>query len=329
MKETMTTRERFQALLNFEKPDRLPVIEWAGWWDKTINRWESEGMPSGMDRHQIMEYFGLDLHYQNWIRGISGDLPQKRQHYEGLILNEDDYEKILPHIYQYPTVDTNMWTKWAEIQKQGKAALWFSLDGFFWFPRVLFGVENHLYAFYDHPELMHRINRDLAEWILKIIDDVCKICIPDFMTFAEDMSYNHGSMLSKELFDEFLRPYYQMVVPRLNEYGIKAIIDSDGNIHQAAKWFEQAGLDGILPLERQAGVDMAKLRVDHPDMLFIGAYDKMVMNKGEAAMRSEFERLIPVAKKSGFIISCDHQTPPGVSLEDYKLYVKLFREYAF
>jgi hypothetical protein len=54
----------------------------------------------------------------------------------------------------------------------------------------------------------------------------------------------------------------------------------------------------------------------------------MVMNKGEAAMRKEFERLVPAAAKGGFLISCDHQTPPGVSYEDYKLYIRLFREYA-
>jgi len=54
----------------------------------------------------------------------------------------------------------------------------------------------------------------------------------------------------------------------------------------------------------------------------------MTMNKGEAAMRAEFERLLPTAKKGGFLISCDHQTPPGVSYEEYKLYLSLFREYA-
>ena len=44
---------------------------------------------------------------------------------------------------------------------------------------------------------MHRINSDLADWILLVTEQVCSICTPDFMTFAEDMSYNNGSMLSK------------------------------------------------------------------------------------------------------------------------------------
>jgi uroporphyrinogen-III decarboxylase len=148
------------------------------------------------------------------------------------------------------------------------------------------------------------------------------------MTFAEDMSYNHGSMLSKELYDEFMHPYYSRVLPALKKRGIRSIIDSDGDVSVPAHWFEASGLEGILPLERQAGVDIAKLRTDHPSMLFIGHFDKMTMDKGEAAMRAEFERLLPVAAKGGFLISCDHQTPPGVSLENFNIYLKLFREYA-
>jgi hypothetical protein len=35
---------------------------------------------------------------------------------------------------------------------------------------------------------------------------------------------------------------------------------------------------------------------------------------------------MPVMRSGGFIPSVDHQTPPGVSLENYRVYLKLFRE---
>jgi hypothetical protein len=44
-------------------------------------------------------------------------------------------------------------------------------------------------------------------------------------------------------------------------------------------------------------------------------------------MRAEFERLTPLMKRGGFIPSVDHQTPPGVSLEQYRLFLKLLVEY--
>ena len=51
------------------------------------------------------------------------------------------------------------------------------------------------------------------------------------------------------------------------------------------------------------------------------------MNKGENEMRAEFERLLPTMKSGGFIPSVDHQTPPGVSLSNYRVYLKLLNEY--
>ena len=325
----ITTRERFHAVMNFEPFDRLPLLEWAGWWDKTIDRWHEEGLPPDLtDRYDICRHFNLDVYQQDWFPVRGPACPQPASHRAGILSSMEEYETILKHLYPLPAVNVERWSQWAGQQGQGDVALWFTVDGYFWFARTLLGIEAHLYAFYDQPELMHRMNSDLTEWILKVIEEVCSICTPDFMTFGEDMSYNHGPMLSKKLFDEFMKPYYAKVVPKLKEHGIIPIVDSDGDISVPAYWFEEAGLDGILPLERQAGIDIAKLREDHPRMRFIGHFDKMTMNKGEAAMRAEFERLLPTAARGGFIISCDHQTPPGISYEDYKLYISLFKEYA-
>jgi hypothetical protein len=45
-------------------------------------------------------------------------------------------------------------------------------------------------------------------------------------------------------------------------------------------------------------------------------------------MRQEFERLMPLMRQGGFVPGVDHQTPPGVSLEQYRLFVRLLKEYA-
>lgn len=321
----MNTHERFSAVLNFERPDRLPIIEWAGWWNETVKRWQSEGLPvSG--QHEIMKYFGLDIHYQEWYIPMSADAPQPKGHGAGLIQNIDDYMKFKEYLYP-SNMDLEIWRRRKLEQDAGKAALWFSLEGFFWFPRRLLGIERHLYAFFDQPELLHRINDELVEYNIGIVRKICSICRPNFMTFAEDMSYNNGPMLSEEHFNEFIKPYYLKIVPVLREYGVKIIIDSDGCIHKLARWFDGIA-DGFLPLEKQAGTDISLLRREHPKQIYIGAFDKMCMDKGESAMRAEFERLLPVAGQGGFVISCDHQTPPAVSIEDYKLYVRLFNEYS-
>jgi hypothetical protein len=37
--------------------------------------------------------------------------------------------------------------------------------------------------------------------------------------------------------------------------------------------------------------------------------------------------LSPLMKSGGFIPSVDHQTPPGVSFEQYRMYLRLLKEY--
>jgi len=92
-------------------------------------------------------------------------------------------------------------------------------------------------------------------------------------------------------------------------------------------WFMECGIQGVLPLERQSKVDVARIRENYPEWLMIGGYDKTIMHLGEEAMRREFERLLPTMKKGRYIPSVDHQTPPDVSMENYRIYLKLLEEY--
>ena len=111
------------------------------------------------------------------------------------------------------------------------------------------------------------------------------------------------------------------------EMGMLTIVDTDGDVTRLVPWLLDNGTEGVLPLERQAGVDGMALRKEFPALRMVGHYDKMVMNRGEDAIRAEFERLVPLMKRGGFIPSVDHQTPPGVSLAEYRIYLRLLADY--
>jgi hypothetical protein len=328
--------ERFRAVMNFQPVDRLPRVEWAMWWDKTIQRWKSEGLPAQLRTvTDILAYFALDPYCQFWIgtRDSASVSSIHQRHEEGCVDNNDAYSKIKPSLFpNKPPLppdhsDFQDMVPWSEKQQQGEAVVWITLEGFFWFPRTLLGIERHLYAFYDQPELVHRINGDLTDYHIRMIKKIASICRPTFMTFAEDMSYNHGPMLSRELFYEFLAPYYRKVIPLLKELDIIPFVDTDGDATLMVPWLLDVGIRGVLPLERQAGVDAANLRQSFPQLNMIGHFDKMVMDKGEDMIRRELERLLPAMRSGGFIPSVDHQTPPGISLAQYRSYLQLLGEY--
>lgn len=300
------------------------------WWDETIARWHGEGLPRELRFSQVFEiarHFGLDPYQQFWFSTTDPTIEATQHHVEGIVSNMDDYLRVRPQLFPDHSRAIESMAAWADRQKRGEAVVWATVEGFFWFPRTLMGFEKLMFAFGDQPELLHQINGDLLEFNLKLLDAMFGVCVPTFMTIAEDMSYNHGPMISRRTFDAYMAPYYRKLLPRLQEHSIPLFMDTDGDVTLLVPWLEALGVRGVLPLERQAGVDGLKLREQHPRLLMVGHFDKLTMNRGEAAMRAEFKRLLPLMKTGGFIPSVDHQTPPGVSLEEYRVYLRLLNEY--
>lgn len=321
--------ERFRAVMNYQEVDRLPVWEWAMWWDQTIARWKQEGLPARLNGvFEIAEYLGLDPYQQFWFSTTEPTIEAAQHHVEGSVATMDDYLALRPRLYPPHDAAIEAMRPWAARQARGDAVVWITLEGFFWFPRTLMGIDRQMYAFYDQPELIHRINHDLTEFNIGLLQKVARACVPTFMTIAEDMSYNHGPMLSRQAFEEFLAPYYRRLLAAARELDILPIVDTDGDVTLMVPWLQEVGIAGVLPLERQAGVDGMRLREQFPSLRMIGHYDKMVMHRGEAAVRAEFERLVPLMRSGGYIPSVDHQTPPGVSLAEYRTYLRLLKEYA-
>ncbi len=324
----MNPVERFRAVMDFKPVDRLPRWEWAMWWDKTVAAWKEQGMPAGLSTvFDIAAYLGLDPFQQFWISTTTASTEAAQHHVEGGVAGMDDYRRVRPFLFPDHEAEFEAMQPWAKRQARGEVVIWATLEGFYWFPRTLMGIEGHMYGFYDAPELIHRINSDLTDWALRSLQRMFAVCVPTFVTIAEDMSYNHGPMLSRELFEEFLAPYYRRLVPALRERGIYVIVDTDGDVTNMVPWLAEVGVQGVLPLERQAGVDGERIRALRRDFRLIGHFDKMTMNRGEQGMRAEFERLLPLMRAGGFIPSVDHQTPPHVSLEEYRLYLRLLGEY--
>mgnify|MGYP000883678232 FL=1 len=51
----MTTHERFTRMFQHREADRVPIYDSP--WSSTIERWQAEGMPKGVD---YRDYFDID-----------------------------------------------------------------------------------------------------------------------------------------------------------------------------------------------------------------------------------------------------------------------------
>ena len=261
----MTTRERFRRVMAGDAAvDRLPAIEWAYWWDKTLELWYGQGLPRGLDEAAMADFVGIDRNTQFWLPHKTPDCPRETSHGRGIVENESDYERLRPYLLPENAVQ-QMLPKIRQtlpFYENGQTLVWYTLDGLFWWPRTLLGIENHLYSFYDQPELYHRICEDLLEWQIAQVDALARYMKPDFMTIAEDMSYNHGPMLSEELFNEFIKPYYQRLIPEIKKHGTRARKKEKQNAARDSNYQEWQDIQGLLDKIRSTG--MGGISADDP-----------------------------------------------------------------
>jgi len=392
----MNCRERENATLSFcNDLDRGAVEETFYPWEKTIEKWESEGLSKrfreklvfptiptdnlylpkdreirpeekylnclmteevfnyeqslGFDpikriafripfqcfQEKVMEEtsdYIVKLDKDGWERKYykSSDLIQELK---PVVSNEEDWyrlkEKVRKELEEYCTDENiqKIYGPYKEGHDNGDYAIRFRMSGFFWTPRMLLGIEEHMMAFYDYPEMLHDINEFVLQVYIDKLDKIFDIIPPNVAFMEEDLSGSNGPMISPALFDEFVGAYYKRLVPFLKQKGVKHVfVDTDGEFNVLIPNFIEAGIDGFLPMDVKGGMDIVAVRKKYPALKFIGGFNKLELAKGRDAIDKEFERLMPVIVQGGYLPGLDHQAPPDTPLENYKYYIKRLRE---
>jgi hypothetical protein len=105
--------------------------------------------------------------------------------------------------------------------------------GGYMYLRSLIGPEELLYKFYDDPKLIHTC---MEKWL--VLADIVSARLQeqvsfDEVFFGEDICYNHGPLISPDMIQEFLIPYYQQLMQNIRSRQpqskkLHVQIDTDG-----------------------------------------------------------------------------------------------------
>ena len=202
------------------------------------------------------------------------------------------------------------------------------LVGGYMYLRSLVGPEGLLYAFYDMPDVLH----DCMETWLDLADAVIarhqEHVTLDEIFFAEDICYNHGALISPEMMNEFLFPYYQQLLSNVRarqidrERHLYVQIDTDGDCRPVIPLYVDAiRMDVMSPFEVASGCDVVEIGRRYPHLVITGGIDKRELAKGPDAIDRMVERILPAMReRGGYIPTCDHGVPAEVSLADYRHY---------
>jgi len=191
------------------------------------------------------------------------------------------------------------------------------------------GVENLSLAFYDYPDMIRDMMATWTNLIVTQIEAYPQDIPVDMMDWWEDMAGKHGPLVSPSMFHEVMLPGYQRIMDAARKRGCAlGIVDSDGDPSVLVNDWMSVGVNIMFPLEVTAGCDAVEWRDRFgPDMCIRGALDKRAVPLGKDAILKEFERIRPAFEQGKFIPHLDHLVPPDISLDQYRRYLDIKREF--
>ena len=341
--------------MDFQLPKDVVQFEW-GYWPETIRRWQDEGMcgDEPWEALGITHYFRADVQVrilpafeheiiededETVIERTTEGVVQRRsklgtrmpQFIEFPVKGLDDFERLKDRLD--PTTPGRYPDDWASRVEDYRSRRHVLVMGrteisFFGFLRALIGVENLLLAYYDQPELIHAMCRHHLDFLKRVYERALCDVDYDFAFMWEDMSFKNGPLISPALVREFMLPYYREMTAFIRDHGMRHItVDSDGDVSLLIRPFMEGGVNGMLPFEVAAGMDVRRIREDYPDLVIFGGIDKREIAKGRRAIDRELEAKLPTMFRSrGYIPSLDHHVPPEVSYDDFRYYLEKTRE---
>ena len=351
----MTTHERIRRVYEHLEPDRVPITDWL--WESTWDRWKREGLPEDMEWER---FFDIDR-----IVALDLDVIDTTPRYPYRIIEETDTYRIdvdwfgvtkknfkpvssTPQYLDFTIKDPGTWReakqrmapsrdriRWDTLKRNYKSwrkeGAWIIASPWFGFDvshSRMCGTETVLTAMAAEPEwAMDMFNHgwSLARALIDMIWEEGYTF--DELFWYDDMSYKAGTLFSKKMWREMVRPYQQQVIDWAHAHGIKAHLHCCGNINALVPDLVDMGLDALNPLEVKAGMDPLSMKKTYgKDLVLRGGFNTLHWDNWET-VESDIRTVLPgMMESGGYIFASDHSIPDTTSLETYRRIVQLVKE---
>jgi len=289
--ETMTSRERWLAVLEHEVPDRVPMDYW-GTAEATAKLLDYMGCDS-MD--EVAARLHIDRPLNVGPKYVGPPIPEnedmygcrrKRVEYEGGVYTEVVYNPLA----QYETIEE------IEDNYTWPTADWFDYSGI---PAQIEGQEDRIIrGGGSEPFLTYKNLRGQEQGFMDLVlnPEMVHYCLDKLFDFcyentrriyeqipgkvkvsyvAEDMGSQEGLLMSKEHIHKFLLPRMKRMMDLVHEEGAYVFHHSDGSIVDILPDMIEAGIDVLNPIQwRCENMDRAMLKERFGDrIVFHGAMD--------------------------------------------------------
>lgn len=290
MKETMTARERWLAVLNRQKPDRVPMDYWA-----TPEASEKLCKHMGCDLNEAMKRLHVDVGFA--VGGsYVGPPPKDGEDLFGVRWRVVDYgtgayteaanaplggfnsvEEIEAN-YTWPSPD---WWDYSHLPEAIKGHEHQPIGGGGSEPflqyKILRGEEQAFIDLIDNPEIVDYILDKLFELAyqntLRIFETIPGAVVTTYI--AEDVGGQSSLMYSPSQIRRYLLPRMRRMMDLTRQHGSHVFHHSDGSIRDILPDLIETGIDILNPIQwRCPGMEREGLKRDFGDkVIFHGGVD--------------------------------------------------------
>jgi uroporphyrinogen decarboxylase len=299
----------------FEKPDRLPFMEFMFFWPETVDRWRTEGLAADADP---MTCFGYDPFSWlpvdfNFVPAFTEEVLEETEDMRvirdvtGVVKQVFKYGSAMPHYLEFPLTGREdfpalcerldptdprryppNWDQLVVALRDRDYPVGLVSRGLLAFFRDFMEFTHMCMVFLDDPEWVHQAMDFHTDFLMRLWERVLSEVEVDMIQLGEDMAFKNGPMVSPDFVREFMVPRYRKLADFFRAHGVRTfIVDSDGDIRSLVPLYLEGGVTGVLPLEIAAGMDPVALRDEYPRLQMIGGIDKMKIAKGGDVMRAE------------------------------------------
>ncbi len=340
----MNGLERMRKVLKLEEPDRVPHFEFL------IDQKVRDGIKPGLSLEDFYEYIDVDgiglgdknnahrytpvdevkkIYRDEWGAIVKFSAEVAGIPTEPVIKSEPDFDN-----YVMPDPDEE-WRydnlKKAVKRFKGEKAIFCGVTDVFDIVKESFLGDITLFTdLIRNPALVHRISESVLNYQLRYIKN-CIEAGADFFYINGDYAVTNGPMVSPKMAAEFLMPYLKSIVIRVHEGGSLCIKHSDGLLWPLFEQIIETGVDGIHPIDPEAGMDMGEAKAKYgAKICLLGNVDcgpLLAWGTPEEVCQSVKECIRKGGKGGGLICMSSNSIHSGVKPENYIAMVETIHKY--
>jgi uroporphyrinogen decarboxylase len=184
---------------------------------------------------------------------------------------------------------------------------------------LLLGYEMISYALYDDPDLVTEVFK-ISNEFNKEAARLSVMAGAEAVWVSEDLGDSTRGFFKLEQYRRFVLPYFTELVDDVANLGVPVLMHSCGHIQEYLPDLVQTRIAAIHPLQRTAGMDLGKIKMEYGDRLcLIGNIDSsrtLPYGTPDQVADEVRQAVDTAAPGGGYILASDHSLHDGIPVEN-------------